>query len=339
MKHFTLLSISLIASLPIFANEAQIESKNESTREISSISLFWENDFRFSDRYYTNGLKLTYTDKGDDWYTSALQFALMRAIGDFDSAQAWQTVSLGQAMYVGYDIKIPNPPETDRPYAGFLYLSSGAHLAKKNSLDSLTVSLGIVGPQSWAGDVQKAYHDIINADDPKGWHNQIKNEPAIIIAYNHSHRLYQYNFTDNFSSDFIGALGADLGNVMTQAKIKALLRFGFNLPNSFAEKRIDSSSNTDVFFYEKQNMNDWHLYLYAGATARFVGYDITLDGNTFADSRSVTKKWLVGEGNLGISARYMNLEANLNWTIRTEDFNTQREGPHFFWCANLKYTF
>ncbi|MBO6102344.1 MAG: lipid A deacylase LpxR family protein [Opitutales bacterium] len=336
MKKFSALSILLIAGSPVFAQGAPAESAAAENAP-SSVSLFVENDFKFSDRYYTNGIKLTYADYGDDWWASAAQFAVLRAVG-LDSDQAWQTASIGQNMCVGYDITDPNPPLDDRPYAGWLYLSSGAHLVKKDSLDSLTVTLGIVGPQSYAGDVQRAFHDIIDDPDPQGWRNQIKNEPGIVIAYCHAERLFEYAFSENFKSDFIGAAGANLGNVITEGRIKALFRIGFNLPNSFSEKRIDYSSSADVYYFDPAAA-DWHLYLYAGATARFVGYDITLNGNTFADSRSVDPKWLVGEGNLGVSAKYKNLELSLNWTIRSEEFNTQRGGPHFFWCANARVLF
>mgnify|MGYP000756663941 CR=1 FL=1 len=336
MKGLALLSIALTACAPIFAQAAKPEA---SPQRRASLSIFEENDFRFSDRYYTNGFKATYTDPGDDWWSSRLQFMALRLFADSPGAQASQTASFGQDMYVGYDISIPNPPEGDRPYAGWLYLSSGAHIATKNSLDSLTVSLGIVGPQSYAGDTQKAYHEIIGDDRPRGWDTQIKNEPGIIIAYNHSQRLFRTDLGGGFSADFIGSLGANLGNVSTEGRAKVLARFGFNLPYSFEAARIEAASGQDVEWAGPCGRPDWHLFLYFGGVGRLVGYDITLDGNTFADSRSVAKKWLVGETNLGVSARYGRVELNLNWVVRSEEFNTQRYGAHMFWAASAKYMF
>ena len=334
MKKTFLLSIALILASELFADL----KKEDAPALKSSIAFFVENDFRFSDRYYTNGLKLTYTDPGHDWWASFLQYKALSLFALSDEAQVWQTASIGNEMYVPYDINLPNPPLNDRPYAGWTYLSSGAHIVTKDTLDSLTVSLGIVGPQSYAGDLQKAYHDIIGADKPMGWDYQIKNEPGIIIAYNHSQRIYTQKISENFSADFIGSLGANLGNVSTEARVKALFRIGFNMPNSFEANRIERSSGQTIEFVEA-NQPDWHLYLYWGGTARFIGYDITLDGNTFADSRYVARKWLVGESNLGISARYEDVELNLNWIVRTQDFNNQYGGPHIFWCASLRVCF
>ena len=331
MKRLSLLSIALACFCGLFAQERS----NDVSR---TLSFQLENDFRFSDRYYTNALKFNYTEAGDDWWASALQFAALKIFADDASAQYYQSASLGQEMYVGYDIKDPNPPLDDRPYAGWLYVSAGAHIATKNTLDSLSVSLGIVGPQSFAEDAQKLHHSVIGADKPMGWHNQIKNEPGIIIAYKHSQRLYEYALSDNFRTDFIGSLGANLGNVNTEGRVHALWRIGFNMPYGFDATRMDSASSQDIIWRGPKSEN-WHLYLYVGAIARFVAYDITLDGNTFADSRSVDKKWLVGETNLGISARYKMTELCLNWTVRTEDFNTQRAGAHMFWSASAKVHF
>jgi hypothetical protein len=331
MKRLCTLSIALASFCALFAQERE----NIYNR---TVSLQIENDYGFSDRYYTNALKLNYTEEGDDWWASAAQFAILKLFDYGPRTQYYQSASLGQDMYVGYDIRDPNPPLDDRPYAGWLYLSSGAHIATKNTLDSLTVSLGIVGPQSYAEDVQKAYHSIIDSDRPMGWHNQIKNEPGIIIAYNHSQRIYDLEIAEGFRTDFIGSLGANLGNVSSEGRIKALWRIGFNMPYYFDATRIDAAASQDVE-WKSTSREDWHLYLYAGGLARFVGYDITLDGNTFADSRSVAKKWLVGESNVGISARYKMVELSLNWTVRTQDFNTQRSGPHIFWSTALKVSF
>ena len=135
-----------------------------------------------------------------------------------DGRQAFETVSIGQKMCVSSDINIPNPPADDRPYAGWLYASFGSHLASRDRLDSFAVNLGVVGPMSLAEDAQKLFHSIIDADWPEGWHNQIENEPAIILAYEHVERLYRAEIADGLSTDVLGSVGGELGNAMTQAR-------------------------------------------------------------------------------------------------------------------------
>lgn len=331
MKRISVLSIIMLT----LCSGAAAQVAEQPRQPQSTLSLRIENDIYFSDRYYTNGLKLSYTQEGDDFLTSRLQFAALRLFVP-DGRQAFETVSIGQKMCVSSDIHIPNPPADDRPYAGWLYASFGSHLASRDRLDSFAVNLGVVGPMSLAEDAQKLFHSIIGADWPEGWHNQIKNEPAIILAYEHVERLYRAEIADGLSTDVLGSVGGELGNAMTQARARLLLRLGFNMPYSFMPNRIDSSDGNDVQWRPTDASPDWHLFAYGGGAARFVGYDITLDGNTYRGGSSVVPKWLVGEALAGISARYKFFQADLNWTLRSAEFNTQRHPVHMFWTLSLK---
>ena len=336
MDNLKILSIILL-SLSYFSLWAQnVENvKNDDYRVLAFRA---ENDIYFSDRYYTNGLKISYTQNGDDFLTSRLQFALLKAIFGDDS-QAYQTVSIGQKMCVSSDRSVYNPPHDDRPYAGWLYASFGSHLVKENSMDSFSVSLGVVGPLSFAEETQKFWHSFVDVDRPMGWHTQIKNEFGFIFAYEHNERIFRNKLTEDFSTDAIATLGADLGNVMSQGFVRAIWRFGFNLPYSFSANRIDSSDSNDVQWRPTDTSADWHCFMYAGGSARFVGYDITLDGNTYRDSRSVASKWLVGEAIAGISTRYKYIQADLNWTLQTSEYHNQRYSPHMFWSLAIKVFF
>ena len=328
------LSNILLASGGIYAQV--VEEKKVDTESV--ITLRVENDIYFSDRYYTNGLKLSYTGAGDDFYTSRLQFAVLNLFVP-DGRQAYQTVSIGQKMCVPGEITDPDPPAWDRPYAGWLYASFGSHLASENRLDSFAVNLGVVGPISLAEDAQKFWHSLIGAEWPMGWHEQIKNEPGIILSYEHTERFVREKITENFATDVLGSARAELGNVSTQATLRAFWRFGFNLPYSFQPNRIDSSDGNDVQWRPSEKSADWHLFMYGGGAARFVGYDITLNGNTFADSRSVVPKWLVGEIMAGVSARYKYIQADLNWTLTSAEFNNQQYPVHMIWTAEVKVFF
>ena len=331
MNNFRFLSIILLLLLhfPLMAKAVD---------DYNVLAFRFENDIFFSDRYYTNGLKLSYTQDGDDFYTSRLQFALLRSIFG-DDAQTYQTVSLGQRMSISSDRSIPNPPPDDRPYAGWLYASFGSHLAKENSLDSFTITLGIVGPHSYAADVQKAWHEFIDVQRPMGWSNQIKDEFGFIVSYEHSERVYRNAITDDFSTDLVATIGADLGNVMTQAVVKGIWRFGFNMPYSFSANRVDYADANDVQWRPDSPLANWHCFMYTGGVARFVGYDISLDGNAFRHSNSVASKWLVGEFIAGISTRYKDFQADLNWTLSSAEFHKQKFTPHIFWTATIKVYF
>lgn len=350
MKSLTLLSITLKRSALFsalffscafaFASNAQKTELALKAEAPDVFSFNVENDLYFSDRYYTNGLKAMYTSQGDDWWVTFLQFGILKLF-NYDNAQYYQTASLGQMMCVSSDINTPTPPVGDRPYCGWLYLGAAAHVVTKDSIDSLSVNLGVVGPASLAEHAQKFWHSLIGADWPQGWHDQVKNEPGIVISYRHSERIFKFKPSETakkLSGDIIASLEGNLGNVRTNGEVRAICRFGFNLPNSFDPARIDYASSNDVSFFTPDNA-DWHFYFYAGGNVQFVGYDISLDGNSFAKSYHVTPKWCVGEALAGVSTRYKNVEVNLNWTLRTEEYTTQQHYPQMFWTLSAKVFF
>lgn len=304
-----------------------------------ALSIFAENDIGFSDRYYTNGIKIQYTQKGRDFWVNAPQFWILDLISDSEDALSFETISLGQAMYVPQDIDAPIPPSNDRPYAGWLYLNAASHVATKNSLDSFAITLGVVGRHSYAEDIQRKWHDIFGFDMPAGWDNQLEDEFGFVISYKHSQRVWRADAPNGVSADAVVSAGADLGNVITQGYLSVLFRVGYSLPFSFDAGKIGYCSSTDVRAGAPYD-EDCHLYFLAGASARFIGYDITLDGNAFASSDwGVDSQWFVFEPVAGVSARWRGVELDLLLTYRTREFKGQGIGHHTFWTISLKYFF
>ena len=123
-----------------------------------------------------------------------------------------------------------------------------------------------------------------------------------------------------------------------QGYVSALARFGYALPFSFETNRIAYASASDVEY--KKREENMHAFVLAGVIARFVGHDIVLDGNVFADSDyGVSSKWFVAEPMVGASLRYCNWQADFTLTYRTKEFKTQSDDHHTFWSATIKYSF
>ncbi len=336
MKKIFALSIIHVASAALQTLCAgQIESATN--KDFHNFSFYWENDIGFSDRYYTNGINFQYTANGNDWWVNYLQFEFLNLFVP-ENRQSFQTVSFGQNMYTSDFITNPNPPMNQHPYSGFLYLNAVSHLISENRLDSFGITLGIVGPESFAEQTQTTYHDLIGSDKPLGWHTQLQDEPGIILSYNHSERLFEYSVNQTgIMTDFIGSLGANLGNVITEGRIRGLWRIGFNLPKSFDVSSIDyAAANAPI--YQTSQAPYWHSFIFAGATARFVGYDIALDGNTYrAKTHDTDSRPIVGEFMAGISNRYEYVQLDLTWRVRTADYYSQNYEPQYIWtfCAKI----
>ena len=305
----------------------------------NALSFTVENDMYFSDRYYTNGLALNYTTDGEGFPTSYLQFRVLDLISSPD-AQRYQSIGGGQKMFVPQSIEQVNPPAWDRPYAGFLYASFGAHTAARNTLNSFALTFGMTGPASLAEDTQKFWHRLLDCTKPMGWDNQIANEFGFIVSYNRAQRFLRTDVGAGMSADFVGVAGLDAGNVLVRGTFGGVARCGYNLPYNFLPKRIDYSGGEDVAFADAADSGGFNAYFYAGAFARFVGYDITLNGNAFSSSSpSVTPEWCVGDFLAGISVGWPSWEFGLCVSTRTADFKTQGIRHHTYWSASVKYLF
>ena len=151
------------------------------------LSLKVEND-AFSaggDGQYTNGVEVIWAfEPADQHWTRRLADIIPGWSG---SSLAGATYRLGQQMYTPEDIEVEALIKDDRPYAGLLFggvslLSEREHGGLRLA-DSLHIDVGIVGPASGAEVGQRNFHELIAADKPRGWDNQLDNEPVINFGY------------------------------------------------------------------------------------------------------------------------------------------------------------
>ena len=189
-------------------------------------------------------------------------------------------------------------------------------------LDSIELQIGIVGPQSYAEDVQRGWHTFVNADNPEGWDNQLKNEPGIVLYYD---RLWvgvakSRSTSGGWDIDLSPHAGFALGNVYTHAAAGATIRFGPDLPDHFGLPYIRPSLPGSDYFIPSHGFS-W--YLFAGVEARAVARNIFLDGNTFTDSHSVDKNVLVGEAQVGFAVSLGQYRLAYTHVMRTPEFDGQ----------------
>jgi hypothetical protein len=313
-----LFSAMLLAPLPALADED----------EEGVFNFVIENDlFLGSDRHYTNGFQASWTtgpNRVPVWMLKAARWLPLFPEGGTVRAN----YAFGQSMYTPADISLPNPPLSDRPYAGWLYASLGLVAKGETDLDQLQLQVGMVGPASFAEQTQKFVHKIIGSQEPMGWNYQLKNEPGVVLTYQHSWRTLSSSPSPfGFKFDLTPHAGAALGNVFTYANAGATIRFGWNLPDDYGPPRVQPSLPASGFF-ESQSSFGW--YLFAGVEGRAIARNIFLDGNTFADSRSVSKEPLVGDLQFGI-AFTLGHSTRLAYTqvFRTREFSGQREADKF----------
>ena len=243
---------------------------------------------------------------------------------------------LGQNIFTPEDTTNPNLIVNDRPYAGWLYFGIGVikirEVGKGNLtvFDSFELDLGIVGPESYAEDVQTWWHkNISDSPRPAGWSNQLTNELGILLS---GERKWRFELTPQNNSglqvDFMPSVGAALGNVYTYGSAGVLGRLGWNLKSDYGPPRIrPGAQGSDFFQYDKKKPVTF--YVYAGVEGRAVAVNIFLDGNTFADSHSVDKKVFVGDVHFGVVLVHHRARFAFSQVFRTSEFNGQKELDEF----------
>ena len=311
----------------------------------------FENDlFAETDQYYTNGIKLSWISPDLTRFRDSKQLPdwgkkIIRHLpySQVEGLQRNIAFSIGQKMFTPVDIQRRDLINDDRPYGGWLYGAAAFHNKDYRHLDTFEIQAGIIGPLSFAEEVQDLVHELRGIDKTNGWDNQLKNEPGLALFYEHKDRLVTPKTFAGFGFDAIIHYGGVMGNVFTYANAGIEMRAGWNLPTDFGSSLIrpGGDTNAPADTMDPRYLEDSHgfgLHLIAAATGRLVIRDIFLDGNTFRDSHSVDREWWVGDFILGISLILDSFKLSYLHVFRTPEFEEQKSG-HNFGSISLSYTY
>lgn len=344
--HRIFLSMALLFFIqPLFINVLHADTHRPGDR--STFLVYYENDtFANTDEQYTAALKVTWISKDLRENSNGLPGwgAWLVDITPGINRRNYihnLAVSLGQNIYTPEDIKAEELIEDDRPYAGWTYLSLGLHNKNYRVLNSLDLTLGIVGPSSLAEESQKTIHDLIDSDDPRGWDNQLEDEPGLMLSWQRYWRMVRTPLGNSFATDMIPHAGITLGNVFTYANTGFEARIGYNLPVDFGTSLIGSVGGTEAPISmgdPRMNTKSFGVTFFAGVDGRAIAQNIFLDGNTFTDSHSVDKKNFVADLYAGFSLTCSRFKLTYTHVMRTEEFEGQ-DGNHYFGSVSLGWTF
>ncbi|MDT8391559.1 MAG: lipid A deacylase LpxR family protein [Lentisphaeria bacterium] len=238
-------------------------------------------------------------------------------------------IGLSQLMFTPKSPVPVTPPPGERPYAGWLGLEFSLQASVGDSAGTATVSIGATGRHSYAGDTQKWVHQNIS-DSPvfQGWDSQVPTELTVNVHLDHKQRLTFWDKTRRWPIQVDGFYewGMALGNLRTDAYLGALIRVGYNLRTTYASPRVQLGSFTEAIFENDHSTDaNFSLYGFAGLRGYAVLHDITLDGPLFHDwDESVNSEPWVGEFSFGIAARWHWAEISLSHTLRSDEFEDQR---------------
>lgn len=326
----TIIVVTLVAPVP-----AQSEDEPVATNPTYGIvGLEYENDlFAGRDRFYTNGVRATWIPRRPTvpgWLrNTARLIPMFRGDGPLHHYYA-----LGQNMYTPEDITDPDPPDDSRPYAGWLYLNAGLLEERGDQLDHVSIGIGTIGPASQADRVQREIHRHVGENRPAGWDTQLHDEPTLQIDYERQWRNFLGFHRFNFESDVIPHAGGAVGNAFTYANAGLTLRSGQRLPRGYGPPRIAPARAGTAMFVPRDRFG-W--YLFAGVDGRAVARDITLDGNTLRESRSVTREPWVGEAHVGLVVNFGDVRISYTHVFRSQTFREQPTSKTEFGAMSLSW--
>ncbi len=316
-----------------------------------TFTFHFENDlFGGTDRNYTNGIKLSWISPDLSWFHNSDNLpewgkAVVKRLlfSDVEDLQRNIVFSVGQNMYTPDNTRTTDLVTDDRPYAGWLYGGIAFHNKNYRRLDTIEMQLGVVGPWSFAEEAQNFVHNIRDIDDARGWDNQLENEPGIVLLYEHKDRIITPKTLSGIGFDAITHYGGALGNIYTSLNAGVEMRFGWNLPTDFGTSLIRPGGDTNAPADTKdpryqQTGHGFSVHAFAAATGRLVLRDIFLEGNTFRDSHSVDKEFLVGDFIVGVSLILDSFKLSYAQVFRTKEFKGQDSGHHFG-SVSISYTY
>jgi hypothetical protein len=295
-----------------------------------SLNLYWDNDGTFikpylsTDRHYTNGMKLVYTNQPD--WKLLKEFSRWNGFGGNDAE-----VTTAMGYFFGQNIYTPDHISEpalrsihDQVFAGWLYGGVFAQRATQNEMEHFELNLGVIGPLSQAEEMQRFIHRMMGIDAPEGWHSQLGNEFAADFTWMRKQKTDGLPFknTSNFDSHI--EYGFTAGSVHRNANLGLVLRWGYNLPNDFGPGRMEMPSSACGRTADDKSS----AYLFTRVGGRAVLYDRFLSG--------LEEEPAVGLIQVGLVYRYKSLQVGYSQTFMTREY---KEQPHADSIGTLTVTY
>lgn len=288
------------------------------------ISFITENDLytsTYDDRYYTNGMFLSFR-----YLSKEKKKTLEKKIFEWE---------------IGHKIYTPNKATTldiknhDRPFAGYLYSSFSINRIYKNNQSFKTIlQIGVIGSNAFSKELQGFIHDIYGFDEAIGWKYQIKN--ALALNFNAAYNKFLIKDSSNHY-DFSWINSGKIGTVYTDITSGFLTRIGFkplqNLANSIAYNTNINNASTSYFRAVES-------FLFIKSSIRYAFYDATLQGSFLNPNSEVTVELIPLIFSLEIGFKFTANRFDFGYTINyntNKSKNLKFDNGHKYGAINLSY--
>ncbi len=257
-----------------------LASSGSALADTDWVSITTDNDaFVGNDNGYTNGIFVSWYDglEGEKAEPGFLARAMLWSLPDSSSSTLDIDIgTIGQIMVTPDDIELDPPilPPDSLPYAGLLFYADTFLRIQETHADRISVTIGVVGENSFAEEAQEFVHDIIGADEPCCWDTQLDDEIVFQIGRG---RVWKTWESDSGNADFLLAADVELGTISSSVGTSFMIRYGAELRKSYAMALLINSRTTNPV----ATQGGW--YVFAGASANYLANHIFLDGSKSYD--------------------------------------------------------
>jgi lipid A 3-O-deacylase len=252
-----------------------------------------------------------------------------------ESLPGWSAGEVDDVAYrFGYQIYTPNDidarylVEDDRPYAGLAFAGVSWFADQPHETWRLTremhVDIGLVGPAVGAEKVQRGLHRVFDSSEPKGWRNQLRNEPFANLAY--GQQWWRKGSFGGLELEYGPGLGLAVGNLYTYGSGGVGMRFGRRLDRSFGIPSVTPGQSGDLHFTPGSAFS-WYGFVHL--EGRYMAQNLLLDGNTFKSSHSVDRNEWVGDAKVGVVLTWSQWQVAFASVWRSHEFVGQRGHDQF----------
>lgn len=221
-------------------------------------------------------------------------------------------LTLGQSIFTPRrDASVPLPGE--RPYAGWLFVATGAQAVRGARARAIDVTVGVTGPPSGAEVVQEGIHRLLGNRAQVGWRHQVPSRLAVAVDVSQEHASGHSVGAWGRVTAVVGA-GASAGTLRSALSAEARVELGG------AGARLWRPSDGAL-----ARPLGW--YVRTGVRQELVGHDVLLTGGRNGARASLLP--LVGQGELCAGARGRRVDLRYCQTWRGREYRAQ-PGAHAY---------
>jgi len=220
----------------------------------------------YRDRYYTNGLFLTFRTVAESDTTN-----LIKKIHQFQ---------VGHMMFTPFKATLQFSSSHDRPFAGYLYGAYSLNrFYKSQNMFSTEIQLGVIGPRAKSQELQNFMHSIYNYPEATGWKYQIQNAMAVNLNAKY---LKYFPKVSSSIFDVSSYNSLKIGTIFTSLSTGIYSRIGL--------KKLQKFSNSVAFNsnINKTSQSFSESFIFIKPMLTYAFYDATIQGSFLNETSPVT---------------------------------------------------